>query len=33
MEWILAIAGATILVFLAGWALEKILDSAENVRR
>jgi len=33
MEWILAIAGATILVFVVGWVLERIIDSAENLSR
>jgi len=33
MEWILAILGAAIFVFVAGWALERIIDSAENVNR
>jgi len=33
MEWILAILGAAIFVFVAGWVLERIIDSAENVNR
>jgi len=33
MEWILAILGATILVFVAGWLLERIINAAEDVNR
>jgi len=33
MEWILAILGATILVFVAGWLLERIVNAAEDVNR
>ncbi len=33
MDWVLAILGATILVFVVGWVLERIFDAAEDVNR